>query len=189
MKSIHIALFIFISGIFSQSAFAAKEADTEPDSLINTVAPDFELKDLSGKSVRLSDLRGKVIVLDFWATWCEPCKQSFPAVQLAVNHYSKDKDVVFLFIDTKERTKDYPSRIEKFLTEKKYSFNVLLDQTGADGTQSKVFKGYGFRGIPARVIIDQSGMIRVRRLGYDPEQTDLSASNALVAEIERVKKL
>lgn len=79
--------------------------------------------------VTLSQLKNKVVILDFWATWCSPCKASFPTMQLLVNKYKDDKDIAFLFIDTKEFTtpQNTLTEVSKYIQEKKYSFNVLFD--------------------------------------------------------------
>ncbi|WP_431294699.1 TlpA family protein disulfide reductase [Pedobacter sp. P26] len=70
--------------------------------MIAEQAPEFKVKDINGKEVSLSDFKGKTIVLDFWATWCGPCKKSLPAMQMMVNKYKNDPTVKFLFIHTWE---------------------------------------------------------------------------------------
>ncbi len=115
-------------------------------------AIDFSLKNLSGKSVKLSDYLGKVVVLDFWATWCGPCRASFPGMQKLVNDY-KDKDVEFVFIDTWQNGTpiEINKEVSKFLTETKYSFNVLFD------LKNEVVAKYKIQGIPTKLVIGKNG--------------------------------
>ena len=124
-------------------------------------AKDFALKDLNGNTVTLSSLRDKVVVLDFWATWCMPCRASFPAMQEAVTKYKDDKDVVFLFLDVWERG-DNASILKntaKFIADNKYSFHVLIDYEG------KVTPDYKVDGIPDKFVIDKQG--NVVFMGHD----------------------
>jgi thiol-disulfide isomerase/thioredoxin len=121
----------------------------------STQAIGFSLKNLKGKEVKLSDYKGKVVVLDFWATWCGPCKASFPAMQELVTKY-KDKDVEFLFVNTLEKSKNDSEIVKKvaaFMDSKKYSFNVVFDFDDA------VISKYKVRGIPTKILIDKNGMI------------------------------
>ncbi len=83
--------------------------------MLDEKAPSFTLKVLNGNMVSLEDLKGKVVILDFWATWCGPCKASFPAMKSAINKYAADSSVVFLFIDCMERVKDPSEMISSFL--------------------------------------------------------------------------
>jgi thiol-disulfide isomerase/thioredoxin len=113
---------------------------------------DFALTDIEGKKVQLSDFKGKVVVLDFWATWCGPCRASFPYMQKMVQKY-KGKPVAFLFINTGENTTpDETVQIaSKFITEKKYDFNVLFD------FEKEVSEKYQIKGIPTKIIIGKDG--------------------------------
>ncbi|MDN3582484.1 redoxin domain-containing protein [Mucilaginibacter flavus] len=135
--------------------------------MINQPAAAFALKDFDGNTVSLASLKGKVVIVDFWATWCGPCKASFPGMQTAVNKYKDDADVKFLFVDTWENGDKYTDGVKKFIADKKYSFYVLLDEKGTDGRQSKVVSQFGVDGIPTKFVIDKSGNIRFKVVGFD----------------------
>lgn len=146
--------------------------------MTNGPAPEFSLYDTDGKLVTGSSLKGKVIVLDFWATWCVPCQASFPAMQRVVNKYKADKEVVFLFVNTMERDKDVQSWIAKFKKEHSYSFRILLDK------DNKVDAAFDVAGLPTKIIIDKSGMIRFTTMGFEG---DSSLEKELISMIESTK--
>ena len=125
----------------------------------------FTMKDLSGKTVKLSDYKGKVVILDFWATWCGPCKASFPMMQKAVNQFKDDNDVVFLFIHTMETSPDAPKFAAEYIKEKKYTFNVLMDMKDPKTNSNPAAVGYKVSGIPSKFVIDKTGVIRFSSLG------------------------
>jgi thiol-disulfide isomerase/thioredoxin/acetone carboxylase gamma subunit len=118
-------------------------------------ATDFTLVNLEGENVSLSDYKGTLVLLDFWATWCGPCKSSFPKMQELVTQFQND-NVEFFFINTWERQAPEKVREEvaEFLKEKGYSFNVLFDYT------DEVANKYKVQGIPKRILIDKSGNMR-----------------------------
>lgn len=155
---------------------------------INQAAPDFHLKDLSGTEVSLSSLKGKTVVLDFWATWCVPCHENFPAMQKLVDHYRADQDVVFLFIDTREKSPDYVKLAKADMEKNHYTFHVLFDEAGTDGKQNKYYATLGMAGIPTQFIIDKSGVIRYKFVGYDPRLTDEQKVAEAVKLIDGLKK-
>lgn len=120
----------------------------------NLKAIDFTLTNLKGENVKLSDFKGKVVILDFWATWCGPCKASFPGMQKLVDKY-KGENVEFFFIDVWEKgeTNKVFKNVTKFITENKYTFNVLFDYT------DDIVNKYKINAIPTKIIIDKNGNI------------------------------
>lgn len=130
------------------------------DEMINQPAPTFTLLDLEGNSVSLADMKGKVVIIDFWATWCGPCLSSFPGMQKAVEKFAEDKNVQFLFLNTWERMEDKKKNAADFLVKTKYPFHVLMDD------QDQVVASYKVSGIPTKFIIDKNGNIRFKSIGF-----------------------
>ncbi|TJY61498.1 TlpA family protein disulfide reductase [Sphingobacterium alkalisoli] len=148
-----------------EEATAQRMAKYEQE-MLKKQAPAFTLMDRNGKAVSLADYRGKVVILDFWATWCGPCLASFPGMQAAVNKYADDSDVVFLFIDTRQNEDNYKELVEDFMTKSKYSFYVLFDEM--KDPANAVVNAYGINGIPTKVVIDKEGFIRFQNAGGEP---------------------
>ena len=135
--------------------------------MVKTTAADFSLTDLQGNNVSLSSLKGKVVILDFWATWCAPCKASFPAMQMAVNKYKSDSNVVFLFIHTWEKTESPVKDADDYIKSQKYTFQVLMDLKDTDTGVNKVVSAYKVKGIPSKFVIDPQGNVRFSLMGFD----------------------
>jgi len=122
-------------------------------------AQEFALKDLAGKTVKLADFRGKVVLVTFWATWCGPCKKEMPELQkFQKEHKDKGVEVLAINID------DFNSRskIKPFLEENDLRIRVLLE----DPAQ---LTGYDYSGIPALYVIDREGRVAHARTGYDAQ--------------------
>lgn len=130
-------------------------------------SPDFELLNLRGEKVSLASLRGKIVVLDFWATWCQPCIHSFPGMQAAQEQYDDDKSVEFLFINTWERGDNYKANVAAFIERNNYPFEVLFDDQQDPQTGQNLAARFGVQGIPAKFILDAEGKIRYALTGSD----------------------
>ena len=119
-------------------------------------APDFSLPDLQGKNQRLSAYRGKVVFLNFWATWCKPCKEEMPSMQVLWDNLKKE-DFVMLAIsmDRVTTTKEIPPFVENM----KITFPILTDSWGQTDSRYKLM------GVPETYIIDQDGVLREKVIG------------------------
>lgn len=142
--------------------------------MLKEIAPAFNLKDLNGNSVSLTDMKGKIVVLDFWATWCGPCKASFPAMQAMVNKYKNDPNVQFLFIDTYELGDKKEKNARDYIIGEKYTFKVLMDNT------DEVAKQYNAKSIPAKFVIDKDGVLRFRATGFKSDSDLMEEIEAMI---------
>ncbi|MEM1321714.1 MAG: TlpA disulfide reductase family protein [Bacteroidota bacterium] len=161
-----------------ESALAHK-IESIKEEMISEKAPSFALKNLDGTEVHLEKLKGKIVVVDFWATWCGPCKASFPGMQEAVNKYRESDDVAFLFVDTWESAKNKEENARKFMDSKGYTFNVLMDN------DNSMVSEYGVNGIPTKFIIDKEGNIRFRSTGFNGSNEVLVEEISIVVDILR----
>ena len=119
------------------------------------LAPDFALPDLAGRTVRLSGLRGKVVVLNLWATWCPPCVEEMPSMERLYGAL-RDADFALLAVSQDE---DGPRVVEPFVRELKLSFPVLIDPDHQVGDR------YGVWGYPETFVIDRTGHVVERVIG------------------------
>jgi thiol-disulfide isomerase/thioredoxin len=148
--------------------------------ILNMPAPNFSLTNNKGKRVALADYKGKIVVLDFWATWCVPCLEAFPGMNKLIKKYENDQDVVFLFVNTSETfTKDLTKNINAYLKKQGYNFQVLIDEKGLiNGVNQYTAKTlYDANTIPLKVVIDKMGNIRFKSVGY------LGSDEKVVAEL------
>ena len=133
-------------------------------SKVNLPIKDFELEDLQGNSVRLSDLKGKIVFLNFWATWCPPCRNEMPHMQAFYEKYQDDMVVLAVNpnklenqgFDDSEKAEE---RAREYVEEEGFTFPVLLDR------DDSVWDMYRQRGIPANYMIDREGTIRYLKPG------------------------
>lgn len=142
-------ILLLVSGIYSQET--------------GSKAPDFSARDLDGNSIKLSELTGKVIVLDFWASWCIPCKKSMPHL---ADLYNKLKDSAFTIIainldEDKEKISSFKKQIGIEIP-----FPVIFDK------DSKLPGLYNVEGMPTTVVIDKTGIIKFKETGFDNDIKD-----------------
>lgn len=152
----------------------------------------FQLKDMQGNTVDAADWKNKIVVLDYWATWCVPCKLSFPGMQLAVDRYQQDTSVAFYFIATMEKSKTWQQDIPKYIKSSGYRFHVLYDDVNPKTEENdRVFKSMtpvlGSSGIPQKVVI-KDGNIRYMSEGYQGSPTRLMDELSYVIDILKEEK-
>jgi peroxiredoxin len=134
-------------------------------------APDFSLQDLNGKSMRLSDLRGQVVLINLWATWCPPCRVEMPDLAATYNAH-KAEGFVILGVDDQERTET----VTDFLARQPLPYPILLDP------DSRVAHAYSTSFLPASFLIDRRGVLRVTFPGQSNRDKLEAAIKPLLAE-------
>jgi peroxiredoxin len=122
--------------------------------LVGAPAPEVVLTNLQGQEVKLSDLRGKIVLLNFWATWCKPCKEEMPAMQASYDKL-RDQGFVVLAINELEDTE----RVAEHVRTHNHTFLVVMDH------DNRVANRYGVVGLPASFLIDRQGIVREHIFG------------------------
>jgi thiol-disulfide isomerase/thioredoxin len=131
-------------------------------------APDFALSSLEGKTVHLSDFKGKPVIINFWATWCPPCRFEMPTLETIYQKY-KDKGLVVLGVNTGERVRDagLPGRVQSYAQQLGIDFPIVLDTTDSVATL------YRLRAYPTSYFVDASGSLTDMRRGAFINQADV----------------
>ena len=138
------------------------------------LAPDFTLDTLDGNQVTLSELRGRIVVINFWATWCLPCREETPALEKAYKQY-KDSDVLILGVNLTNQ--DSVRDVESFAQEFGLTYPILLDRDGSVGYL------YQVNGLPTTFFVNRDGIIRTVLVGGPMSETFIrSKIEALIKE-------
>lgn len=144
-----------------------------PDNSAGTKAPDFTLKDISGKEVSLSSFKGKPVLLNFWATWCPYCRKERAHLDAVYKEY-KDKGLIVLSVSTDNSV----NTVREFLKKVPAGFIVLSDNDG------RVASLYNISGLPSSLLINREGIIKNRLVGFR-EWTDSSSKEMLDSLFEK----
>ena len=145
---------------FAQSK--SQEDDIAATTLIHKgdVAPDFTVEMVDGSKITLSQLKGKVVIINFWATWCPPCRQEMTHVQKEIIDRFKGKDVVFLPISRGEKK----TVVEAFRKKENYTFPMGLDP------QQTIYKKYASNYIPRNFVVGKDGKVIYVSVGFSPDE-------------------
>ena len=174
-KKLIIFILITVISVSLAVSFSGCKNTSEDESSVKSGSVsdypnDFTLKNMSGEEVSLSDFKGKVIVLNFWATWCPPCKAEIPDFVEVYETY-KDKDVIFLGVSVDEDV----DALKDFIKSYEINYPILLD------TRTQNVSGiWGVSGIPTTFFIDENGKIIGKRVGQMPAQDLIKAIEATI---------
>jgi thiol-disulfide isomerase/thioredoxin len=168
-------LLVGVGLLIRMGTHAALGGGDGPESLKGKEAPDFSLRTVDDKDAKLSSLKGNVVVVDFWATWCPPCRQSLPHIQkMSGDKELADKGLKVFAVNDREG-KD---NIEPFLKENKYTFTVPMDVEG------KALEAYKSDGIPATIVVGRDGTVKAVFVGYEGDQTARQIDEAVEAALK-----
>lgn len=145
---------ILIGSLVTKGCLVSWNTSQIPD--IGSLAPDFQLDNLDGQSVSLSGYRGQPVLVNFWATWCQPCRSEMPLIQMVFTDKKwADEGLMVLAIEIGES----PARVKEFVKEYEFTFPILLDSS------QNVFFEYHAHMVPTTFFIDRLGRIREIKIG------------------------
>jgi peroxiredoxin len=158
-KSLSIVFTVFLTLLLNGQVVLASSVGTNVKQTLTSVAgnpdaPDFNLEDQNGKFLKMSDFKGKVVIVNFWATWCPPCRKEMPSMQRAWE-ILKDEDIMMLAINVGEDS----DQIFAFTAEYPVEFPLIMD------TDSSVVRQWKVRGLPTTFIVSPAGKIVYQAIG------------------------
>lgn len=135
--------------------FVPKRQNRPQIAVVNLRAPEIALNDLSGRNYTLSEVNGSLVFINFWATWCEPCREEMPSIQRLYNQFKDVKGFRMLTVLFRD---DYQKALA-YMKENNYEFPVLMDSS------EKTAMSYGITGVPETYIVDKKGILREKVIG------------------------
>ena len=148
-------VFLLTALLFTSCDNSTSQQPVFHGGLVGKQAPDFTLLDMQGRQVSLSQFRGKVVILNFWATWCPPCRKEMPSMERLYRDF-KEKDMVMLAVNVDENGKQ---AVREFLRRMPYSFPILLDN------ENIAQNSYGVFRFPESFVIDRNGVVIEKIIG------------------------
>ena len=166
-----VLLTLYLTGLHTDvAAFAQRmvlatgiaNPDTEIREEKTRAAYDFTLNQLDGETLNFEDLKGKVVFINFWATWCAPCVAEMPSINSLYDMYKDDPQVIFVMINVEDKDE----KVRKFIKKKNFTFPIYLPNA------TRIPKVYESKGIPTTFVLDKEGYIAYKKVGmanYDAE--------------------
>ncbi|WP_321372260.1 TlpA disulfide reductase family protein [uncultured Desulfuromusa sp.] len=150
-----VVVLLFTAFLLTGCDNSGSEQPVARGGLVGEVAPDFTLTNMQGEEVTLSQFRGKVVILNFWATWCPPCREEMPSMERLYRDL-ESKGLVMLAVNVEENGKE---AVTQFLQKRSYSFPILLD------SENVAQNTYGVFRFPESFIIDRNGIVIEKIIG------------------------
>ena len=168
----------FVSAIFMGLSILPSWLDSSMWEEVNKKAPEYNLVTLEGDTIRSSDLDGKVVVMDFWATWCKPCKIQFPIVEQLYKEYKGNESVVFLVINPL-KGKETAEKAARYIADSNHDLPFVND------VKSLTYENLNVRALPHIVIIDSQGTIRFTHTGFNESENFYQKLDAILSGLTK----
>jgi len=169
---------VLLAAVGLYNALTAQYTPTKPDASASGdesepfYVPDFTVVDADGNPVSLSDFSGTPVVINFWATWCGPCKEELPYFETAYETYGED--VIFMMVNMTDGGRETVEGAKEFVEDRGYTFPVYFD------TQLDAAVTYGINSIPVTLLVDANGILTGGQIGMVPEEPLMNAIAAML---------